>query len=284
MHMRQERSPFGEYLPALETASPGRAGHVFVDVADRIGVGNERPSRTIRFRWSVAFALVVCAMTAWPFDIVLAQFFMSDPFPGELRSLIHKPEFFGHAYGILGIAFTIYLLCPQRRRMLPRVLCTALAAGVLCDGVKLLVHRVRPVDFSFAAGESTFKGISFLHATSASEIFESSYHSFPSAHTATAVAFAMALGWAFPKGARWFLILAGLVALGRFDGGAHYVSDTFIGALVGYSAGCLMLGENVVGRWFVAYEGGRRPALWSLPSVRVEPSYGALRTSLLHDP
>jgi membrane-associated phospholipid phosphatase len=233
--------------------------------------------RTYRFSWLLAMSLVIVAIVAIPFDVVLAQFFMSEPFPGELRNLIHKSEFFGHAYGILGIVFTIYLICEDRRRQLPRVLATAIAAGLLCDLVKILVHRVRPVDFSFASGESTFLGISFLHADSVGQIFESSYHSFPSAHTATAVAFAMALGAMFPQGARWFIVLSGLVAASRFDGGAHYVSDTFIGGLVGYAAGCWMLGQSWVSRWFADYERTRRPVLRKLPEP--QPTFCTIQSS-----
>lgn len=201
------------------------------------------------YRWPVALLLIIGAILALPFDLVAAQFFMSDPFPGELRSLIHKAEFFGHAYGIMGIVFTIYLLCEHQRKNIPQLLATAFMAGVACDVFKILIHRVRPVDFSFAPGEASFLGLSFLHAESWGQLFASEYHSFPSAHTATAVAFAMALGTMFPRGAKWFLVLAGICAISRFDGGAHYVSDTFVGGLVGYTCGYWMLSKPVTA-WF----------------------------------
>lgn len=207
----------------------------------------------------VVALLAAGAVVAFPFDVILSQFFMSDPLPGELRSLIHKTEFFGHGYGILGIAFTIYLISHSRRRELPRLLGTTAVAGILCDAVKMTVHRVRPVDFSFAAGESTFKGLSFLHAESFGQMFESSFHSFPSAHTATSVAFAMALGRMYPQASRWFLVLAATVAISRFDGGAHYVSDTFVGAIIGYATGCWMLGTSKVSAIFARWELGAQP-------------------------
>jgi len=207
-----------------------------------------------RIRLFVLIGLTFAALVALPFDVALAKFFMSDPFPGELRSLIHKAEFFGHGYGILGIAFTIYLLCEPKRKQLWRLLSAALLAGVMCDAIKLLFHRVRPVDFSFASGESTFLGLSFLHSETWSDVFDSAHHSFPSAHTATSVAFAIALGAMFPKAAKWFLTLAVTVAISRFDGGAHYVSDTCIGGLIGYVAACWMLGDTPISRWFTAIE------------------------------
>jgi len=231
-----------------------------------------------QLRWKVIFLLAIGTLVALPFDAILAQFFMSDPLPGELRSFIHKAEFFGHAYGILGVAYTIYLLSEDRRRQLPRLLSTAFLAGIVCDLVKMTIHRIRPVDCSFAAGESTFLGLSFLHVESFGKIFESSYHSFPSAHTATSVAFAMALGCMFPMAARWFLCLAALVAVSRFDGGAHYVSDTFVGAIVGYSSGCWLLGNSSLGNWFERLERGEKvqfsPFVVTLPTARIEQRSG----------
>lgn len=210
--------------------------------------------------------LVLSAFAVLPFDVYLARFFMSDPFPGEFRSLIHKAEFFGHAYGILGIAFTIYLICEGRRRYLPRLLATAFAAGLVCDVFKIAIHRVRPVDFGFDGG-STFRGLSFLTVDHFSQIFESQFHSFPSAHTATAVAFAMALGAMWPKAAKWFLFLATVCAISRFDGGAHYVSDTLIGGLIGYGTATWMLRDGFVSRWFAKRESGREPFWPRVPIV-----------------
>lgn len=210
------------------------------------------------FRYTVIACLSVGALISLPFDVSLAHYFLQHDLPGELRSLIHKTEFFGHAYGILGIAVTIYLLDEGRRRCLPRLLVTALAAGILCDVAKLAIHRVRPCDFSFAAGEPTFLGLSFLHVEAVGEFYQSSFHSFPSAHTATAVAFAMLLGCLYPRAASWFLVLAGLVAASRVEGGAHYVSDTCVGAVIGYSVACWSLGPSRWNTWFERFELGGR--------------------------
>lgn len=226
-----------------------------------------------RVKMSVVLTLAAGACLVMPWDVPIAAFFMSDPFPGEIRSLIHKTEFFGHAYGILGIAFTIYLLSEHRQRQLPRLLCSALVAGIACDVVKLLLHRTRPVDFSFAAGESTFLGLSFLHAESWGEVFNSAYHSFPSAHTATSVAFAIVLGAMYPKAARWFITLAVAVAISRFDGGAHYVSDTCIGGMIGYVVACWMLGETAWSRRFTAFEIGEENAYLRRRTLMLDNGY-----------
>ena len=205
----------------------------------------------------VVVGALLVAVAVLPFDVALARFFMSDPFPGELRSLVHKTEFFGHAYGIIGIAFTIYLLCDDRRRQLPRLLCTSLSAGLACNLVKMSLHRTRPVDYVFSSDDPTFLGLSFLHAETISEIFRSEFHSFPSAHSATAIAFAMVLGAMFPKASKWFLFLAIMVAISRFDGGAHFVSDTFVGGVIGYLVAWRMMSNSAVSKRFSAFERGR---------------------------
>ena len=215
-----------------------------------------------RVNYWLVLSLLVAAVAVMPWDVVWAQFFLSDPLPGELRGIVHKTEFFGHAYGILGIAFTIHLVCDDRRRQLPRLLSAAFFAGIVCDGVKLIIHRVRPVDFSFADGERTFLGLSWRHVDSWPEVFNSQYHSFPSAHTATSVAFAMVLGAMFPRAAKWFLTLSFMVAASRFDGGAHYVSDTLVGGAIGYVVGTWMLSDTLCGRLFSEFEAGRRRTVW----------------------
>ncbi len=215
-------------------------------------------------RYPVLGCLLLLAVISVPFDVRLAQFFMQGHTPGELRSLIHKSEFFGHAYGILGIAVTMYLLDETRRRYLPRLLAAAFSAGIVCDVVKIMIPRIRPREFSFASGESTFLGLSFLHVDSVREIYESSSHSFPSAHTGTAVAFAMVLGCIYTKAARWFIVLAVLVALSRVDGCAHYLSDTCVGAVIGYVTACCYLGHGVVGQWFERLEKRKSPLVFRL--------------------
>jgi membrane-associated phospholipid phosphatase len=212
------------------------------------------PAQFSRKSLAIVVVLGLAAVLALPFDVVLARFFLDDPFPGEMRSLIHKTEFFGHAYGILGIAFTIFLLDENRRKRIPRILVAALMAGLACDAIKLLVHRVRPCNYSFAENAPTFLGLSFQHATSLGDMFQSAYHSFPSAHTATAVAFALVLGSVYPKGRWWFVALAILVAFSRFDGGAHYVSDTCVGGIVGYLTAHWILGNSHAARWFDRFE------------------------------
>ncbi|MGD9905925.1 MAG: phosphatase PAP2 family protein [Vicinamibacterales bacterium] len=76
--------------------------------------------------------------------------------------------------------------------------------------------------------------------------------SFPSGHTATAIAGAMALARVWPS-ARWLLGgLAALIAVSRVYVGVHYPGDLVGGAVVGVALAWLVLG-------------GRHPSTWSRP-------------------
>jgi hypothetical protein len=79
----------------------------------------------------------------------------------------------------------------------------------------------------------------------------------PSAHVATAVAAALALGTVYPRGVRMFSLIAGFVAVHRIQTGAHFLSDTLWGAAVGYLAWMLMYRSSFSGGWFDRHEGSR---------------------------
>src|SRR5262249_38674248 len=85
----------------------------------------------------------------------------------------------------------------------------------------------------------------------------SQMQSCPSAHTATAVGFALALCSLFPSGRWLFLGVAGFVGLQRLESGAHYLSDIFWGAAVGYAIWLVLFRPGAVGGWF-----SRRGTSW----------------------
>ncbi|MEZ6119453.1 MAG: phosphatase PAP2 family protein [Pirellulaceae bacterium] len=206
--------------------------------------------------------LLMCACLALPFDVSLAQLFEAEITPGELRAIFSRAEFFGHAYGVIGIAVTIWILDPQRRARIGQFVLAALGAGLAADGIKLLVWRIRPCHSNWNVDDGSIS-MAFFHYQSGEwdSLLESANHSFPSAHTAVAFAAAMVLAKFYPQARSWFWTLAIFVLMNRIDGGAHYLSDVFCGGVVGLVAATAVL---------------RSRAYWRIPNaIRMfRPSLG----------
>jgi membrane-associated phospholipid phosphatase len=117
------------------------------------------------------------------------------------------------------------------RRRCPRATLAALgavvSAGLLVTVLKELFDRARP----------PVAGVDAVGVIPASA-------SFPSGHSATAFAAAVAVGLFYPRLRRPLLALAAVVALSRVYLGVHYASDVVAGSLLG-----VLLGLTAV--WFV---------------------------------
>lgn len=187
-------------------------------------------------------AVIAIAATAAAFsiDCPLSSWCLADGCPGELARWLKVTEAFGNGVGVVLILLAVHQLDPGRRPMLPRLAAMSLGAGLAANGIKMLIARTRPREFSFDGGvaESFGRWLPMLSEGSAGQ-------SFPSAHTATAVGLAIALGWLYPRGRGLFAALALLVALQRIESGYHFASDTIAGAAVGVfiAVACLKNGR-----------------------------------------
>jgi len=198
-----------------------------------------------------ALALVALGALAFLVDVPLAYAML------KLRVLnaIHRPlqiaEPFGDAVGILFMGLAIAVLDPRNRRFVPRVLTAGLGAGLIADIPKLLVGRTRPsrLDFDLVANAAdTFTGwLPLFSGGSGSQ-------SFPSAHTASAFAFAIAMVTLYPRGYWLFPLTAFLVGFQRVETGAHYLSDACCGAALGLVVGMTVVRSSRVASWFARYE------------------------------
>jgi membrane-associated phospholipid phosphatase len=112
-----------------------------------------------------------------------------------------------------------------------------LLAGLGADVCKLIIARARPrsFDLNTASIWDTFGRLFPI------DTIQSHGQGFPSAHTATAAAFAVMLAWAYPRGRWLFAALAVMVALQRVETCAHFLSDTLVGGAIGWAAGAHML-------------------------------------------
>ena len=187
-------------------------------------------ARPLHVWFTVPATLAVLAGFAFGVDFAVARFGRSPDFPQVVREVLNNVEPFGHAVGVAVVGLAVFALDRQRRRYLPRILWGAIGAGLAADIIKACVSRCRPRDLEALAGGvfDTFRHGSPLYNGL------SMNHSFPSAHTAVATAFAVMLAHYYPKGRALFAALAVLVAAHRVVSNAHFLSDVCVGALVGW--------------------------------------------------
>lgn len=198
-----------------------------------------RPLRTI-----VPAALVLAALCALSVDVAIAQACREGHYPKFVMDVLNKVEPFGHGIGVAIVIATVAILDTERRHWAP-ALCAAgaLSGGLTANVIKLMIARTRPRNFSFASANVWQTFDSWLPLGSGG----SAAQSFPSAHTATAMGFAIALAAIYPRGRWWFFTLAGLVGMHRVQSSAHFPSDVLAGAAVGWVMGhlCVMMTRDV---------------------------------------
>ena len=200
---------------------------------------------TALFATSIVLAFLAVLAVPWV-DVRATLWFRSESIPGDLRTLLSLAEVFAHSYGVILILLTAFVLDRGNRRQVIGVAAFAFSSGIACLLVKVSVGRVRPnqLDLETLAlpGGSldTFVGLLPAYARF-SAISEYAIQSFPSAHTATAVGLALGLSRLYPAGRWLFSGFAILAAMQRLSVGAHFVSDTLVGAAVAFGVCGLLL-------------------------------------------
>ncbi|NGP19132.1 phosphatase PAP2 family protein [Devosia aurantiaca] len=108
--------------------------------------------------------------------------------------------------------------------------------GLITNLLKRIVGRARPTEFE-AAGAFSFQNV----------FNDWTFQSFPSGHSATAVALAFVVGFLWPRFFPAFLVLGVVVAVSRVPVGMHYPTDVFAGIVVGMLGAYLM--RNIFARF-----------------------------------
>jgi membrane-associated phospholipid phosphatase len=116
-------------------------------------------------------------------------------------------------------------------RVLAAIFIAVAAAGLADDALKIIFGRARP--YVWLAGDDS--GFGFFR-------YGSKFASFPSGHTTTSFAAALALSAVFPRGWSLFLLAALLIGISRIVLEAHYLSDVIAGALLGGTVAFWVLG------------------------------------------
>lgn len=198
-------------------------------------------------RWLPPLGCLLLAIVALPIDIPCSWFFATARIPPAVGETIRNFETFGHAAGVILIAVGVLVLDHTARLSVGWLLLGSLGAGGLADVFKLVISRTRPRQyqvFPTTVWETFGEWWPLKHS--------SDIQSIPSAHTATAVGLALMLSALYPRGRWYFIGLAALVGLQRVQILAHYPSDVFTGAALGWLCGDFV---TRLGRWYQARQG-----------------------------
>ena len=204
-----------------------------------------------RRAWTGIAVLLALAAASYllGFDQVVARG-MADMSPATIR-IARFVTWFGQGGVVLwptGLIILISLLLkpllPAWRERLGRLIrhaglifASVGLAGLADDVLKIAFGRARP--FLWLKGDMS--GFHFLR-------YGAKFASFPSGHTTTSVAAAVAFSILFPR-YRWaFIAFAVLIAFSRIVLEAHYVSDVLAGAALGAAVAALV-GLRLCGRW-----------------------------------
>ena len=197
--------------------------------------------------WWLAGGLLLAGVLAFSLDVWTVEWLVRRQGLWLLHHLLQSIEAFGDFGGVVVMVGLIYALDPVRRGELVRLFATGVAAGLLADVVKFgLISRIRPFPAQARWDQihtvwDTFG--QWLPLGQGGSVMQS----FPSAHTATAVAIGIALGRMYPHGRLVFWSLAAAVGLQRVETGAHYLSDALCGAALGVLAAQLCSRVPVLG-------------------------------------
>ncbi len=195
--------------------------------------------------------LVAGGLSFW-IDIPVTRSLMQGGLPGDFTKAIMISEAFAHTFGVAMILLGVWLLDPAGRSRFPVLIASTIGTGPPAHLLKRLVGRSRPAawDFSGSIGE-TFIGWAPWRFRGVEALGDASIQSFPSAHTALAVALAWGLAWSYPRGRCYFAVLATLAGLQRIVAGAHYLSDVMFGAALGTLVFALCVDPRLLGRFLL---------------------------------
>jgi membrane-associated phospholipid phosphatase len=143
-------------------------------------------------------------------------------FKGDIKRESRWLAQYGQAVCTAVAVMLIWQLDPSRRGVVVPVIVAALGAGIVATIIKRLVSRVRPGREN--AGK--FLGPSWSHANYR--------ESFPSSHSASAVALSVMLAILYPPAAAIFWGSAVACAALRYLLDAHWPSDVLGGIALGY--------------------------------------------------
>ncbi len=155
---------------------------------------------------------------------------------GDLRRIMALSEVFAHGFGVAIVIVSIFVLTPDKSRLVPRFISCLMIVGISIHLIKHLVMRRRPQSYIYLPDLSAESWWVSTGADGVAWNSEFLLQSFPSGHSATAFCIALGLSWMFPRGRYLFLGFAIMAILQRIMFLAHWPSDCLFGAAIATAA------------------------------------------------
>lgn len=206
--------------------------------------------------WAVVFTAFSVPL-ATLVDIPLARWFYDDPLPGDFVRTLELIRFYAHGSGVFFIFLSLFLLAPEKRSLLPRLVTMVAGASAVATISKMFVLRYRPsqINLDLATVESAWWW-RFDWSLEHVAMFDASTRSFPSGNMATAVALTIGLCLATPRGRWLFSLFCGLTIMQRLQSGTHFFSDVIGGAAFGLLWSYFCVHPKLLGSLFDKLEAG----------------------------
>ena len=189
------------------------------------------------FRIAFPVVMLLIAACCLTIDMQVVRFAHLGNYPSFIREMVENTEPFGHGIGVVFVLITAAWLNRKHIKSYVQIGAITLGAGLCTNIAKFVIGRARPRDIEVASIDvlQSFQGwFPYLNDIHTSQ-------SFPSGHTTVAFAFAVCLSAMHPQAKWMFFFLAAFVAFGRVQCGAHFPSDVFAGAAMGWSVAVLAL-------------------------------------------
>lgn len=182
--------------------------------------------------WTVAFVTALIVLFAClNYDIRISTTVRGMKVPGDVQKAINLCETVAHGSGCFAILASLLWIDQWNRHRLWRAAFFTAVCGITSNLSKYMIPRIRPNALSLHEPPITSSWDTWGIPLSGSW-FEEASRSFPSGHSATAVALAIGLSHVYPRG-RWiFAMLAIGACFQRLFAGAHYMSDIMGGVAI----------------------------------------------------
>ncbi len=202
-------------------------------------------------RW--VLILLTLALLSLPLDTRLSESIirLQESAGGDPRRELQAWGQYGQGGWVIFVGIVFLLMFPKRRRRIDDLLASIFWTWLIAFGLKVLLGRPRPVfdePWNFLGPFGTHisaRGTGTSHVSAIFQSGSSELWSMPSNHTAFATMLSVFVAAMEPKLRILACVLACTVGFSRVAFGAHYPSDVFVGAAIGYGCASFVISRGI---------------------------------------